>query len=459
MVNPINYIMDVKDPFESVMQGFSQGASVRRQPELEARERAAEERKQQSFELDTRRENQRFDQSEQTFQNQQTLFGQQQEAMAQQKAKAMQMQADLRDLVGNPNANAADYGEMILKYPELSSEIKSSFDLMDKPQKEVRLAGLSKLYTALDTGNNEIAKGIITDRIEAATNSGDEKSAAIARAMLQTFEMAPEAAKTMVGISLKGIGGSDYDVVMGGTGTVSKTKDFSDGTTLVMMNDGTRVVKDPAGNIVKGEDAARVIKEANQFEVEQSQSKSAGRETGKLKTQAELSAEAEGAKVAGKKGQELAEKAFESSAKTRANISNLNRAVELVETEGANSGVIQSKLPAWKASTIELRNMQNKLGLDVVGSVTFGALSKGELDLALATALPLKMEGPELAAWLKDKIVAQEKLADYLDEQARFLSKPGNTLNMWLDRDAPEAVTPQASTTLQSLLSKYGGGQ
>lgn len=72
------------------------------------------------------------------------------------------------------------------------------------------------------------------------------------------------------------------------------------------------------------------------------------------------------------------------------------------------------------------------MGLDVIGSVTFGSLSEGEMELALDTALPTGLDGPELIKWAEDKIAAQEKLATYLEEQAIFLSKPGATPADWI---------------------------
>ena len=84
--------------------------------------------------------------------------------------------------------------------------------------------------------------------------------------------------------------------------------------------------------------------------------------------------------------------------------------------------------------------MKNQLGLDVVGSVTFGALSEGELNLALSTALPTGLEGPELVKWAEDKIEAQEKLSAYLEEQAVFLTQPGNTSADWLIKVKTEGL-------------------
>ena len=72
-----------------------------------------------------------------------------------------------------------------------------------------------------------------------------------------------------------------------------------------------------------------------------------------------------------------------------------------------------------------LDNIQGKMALDVIGAVTFGALSQGELDLARNVALPTGLDGPELTKHLQDKKVAQQKLRDYYNEQIQFLDQGG----------------------------------
>jgi len=123
-------------------------------------------------------------------------------------------------------------------------------------------------------------------------------------------------------------------------------------------------------------------------------------------------------------------KAFEQIDKIQANILNLQDALALVR-EGADTGPIMSKLPSIRSASIALDNMQGRLGLDVVGAVTFGALSKGELDLAMSVALPTGLDGPELIEWIERKIAAQEKLMAYFEEQAIFLSQ-GNSQADWV---------------------------
>jgi hypothetical protein len=151
--------------------------------------------------------------------------------------------------------------------------------------------------------------------------------------------------------------------------------------------------------------------------------------------------------------------AFESLAKVNTNIANIDDAIAAIDA-GAQTGAVQSFLPSVRASSVALDNVQRRMGLDVIGAVTFGALSKGELDLALDTALPTKLGPLELKKWLIDKKTAQQKLAKYLDEAAIYLGTPGNTRAGWAKKRKEEAAdqqTPVGSSAIDDakLLDKY----
>jgi hypothetical protein len=139
---------------------------------------------------------------------------------------------------------------------------------------------------------------------------------------------------------------------------------------------------------------------------------------------------AKGRSLGGSAGK-LVDKAIDRMGKLRENNLKLKSVIAEVEA-GAETGVIAKNLPSFRASTLRLEQLQRELGLDVVGSVTFGALSEGELKLALDKGLPIGLDGPDLVQWAKEKISAQEKLANYLEEQAVFLSKPNTTVADWM---------------------------
>ena len=103
-------------------------------------------------------------------------------------------------------------------------------------------------------------------------------------------------------------------------------------------------------------------------------------------------------------------------------IANLLRARELVNTGEAASGIVSQFLPSFNAATAELRQIANTMGIDIINSATFGALSEAELKLALSTGLDITLEGPELVKFVDKKVAAQRKVRDELFRQAKRLT-------------------------------------
>jgi hypothetical protein len=200
----------------------------------------------------------------------------------------------------------------------------------------------------------------------------------------------------------------------GGSDKVQSSKVTPDGTTIIVMKNGTTRVISSEGIELKGKARADAIKASEDFGADVQERRAQGRGIG------ELSAKQVG-------------QAFVEVGKIKKNLGNIDEAIAAIDA-GASSGVIASKLPNITAASIQLANVRNQLGLDVIGSVTFGALSEGELNLALDTALPTGLAPKDLRAYLVNKKTAQTKLAGYLTEQATYLSKKGNTLAGWLEK-------------------------
>lgn len=87
----------------------------------------------------------------------------------------------------------------------------------------------------------------------------------------------------------------------------------------------------------------------------------------------------------------------------------MNRAIDALG-EGAQTGPVDRFLPTFRAATAELETIANELGITVINSATFGALSESELRLALDTNLPLGLNEGQLKAFLKRKMAAISKL-------------------------------------------------
>ena len=90
--------------------------------------------------------------------------------------------------------------------------------------------------------------------------------------------------------------------------------------------------------------------------------------------------------------------------------------------DGAESGFIRQFLPSFDAATAQLRAMGNALGIDIINSATFGALSAPELRLALSTGLDLSLSGKQLEDHIAAKIRAQTKLRNELYDKSRELT-------------------------------------
>jgi len=225
-------------------------------------------------------------------------------------------------------------------------------------------------------------------------------------------------------------GGTDEDAA-----EVQASSILDGGVVVTVMKDGTTKVLDATGKELEGEDRAEAIRVAEERGIEIQSGRAGGRRAATVAVNTSLSA-------------------FDQVGKSRSNIANLEEAKRLVQEEGANTGVIANRLPNWKDSTIALATVKNELGLDVVGSVTFGALSQGELTLALNTALPTNLSEDALVDWIDRKIIAQRKLQDYLYGQAIYLADGDKTIGDWLrkqrdekeERDRIEAEQRQSGT-------------
>ncbi len=167
-----------------------------------------------------------------------------------------------------------------------------------------------------------------------------------------------------------------------------------------------------------------------------------------LEAEAALASRIAGEKAAGAQAIALSGKAFDRLEPIARNIASYGTAIQLLD-DGAKTGRIASMLPSFSKASIGLDNLQKSLGLDVVGSTTFGALSQGELNLALDVALPTNLSPPDLRVWLVSKQNAQQKLKGYIEEAATFLGTPGNTVADFVQLRKARTASPQQEVAPQ----------
>ena len=85
-------------------------------------------------------------------------------------------------------------------------------------------------------------------------------------------------------------------------------------------------------------------------------------------------------------------------------------------------GFIRSKFPSFTEETSLFRSIKNQLGITVINSATFGALSESELKLALATEIDDNLQGQDLINYMERKKAATLKLYQAMAEEASMLS-------------------------------------
>ena len=224
-----------------------------------------------------------------------------------------------------------------------------------------------------------------------------------------------------------------YQNEMGGP-TVGARKIYGNGTIVQSTNQGQRVF-DPTGKLVTGAEAAKVIDEANKYEAEQAQ-------------------RIAGSKKIGTVTADQAVKAFEKAANVTTSMETIDRAIAAIDDK-AMSGFAANYLPNITKASAELQSAMNQMGLDVISTVTFGALSESEMNVAMETAVPRNLAGPQLREWLVEKRAAQVKARQALERAASYLSVPGNTIASWLELKSGQrqetTTNPYMSKSLQEL--------
>jgi len=209
-------------------------------------------------------------------------------------------------------------------------------------------------------------------------------------------------------------------------GGVRSSQILDDGTTIQVMSGGETRVVDPGGSVLQGKARADAVRAAQDYGVDIQSRRAGGREQSvsdvKLDMNPQIAGAVEKSQTQTKQSLDLAEKYYGKIAPINNYIANFDDAIRLIDS-GAATGKIESLLPSFRQSSIELDNVRRNLGLNVVGNTTFGALSKGELDLALDVGLPTGLEGNELKQWITNKKSAQVKMRDYLESAISYLGE------------------------------------
>jgi hypothetical protein len=166
-MNPIDYSIDVKSPFDAAMEGYKYGLDIRLQQEKE-------------------------------------------QAAARLNQQALQMQQDLGQFsskVRSGAASADDYAGIIARYPALSEHFKRAHDVQSEEQQRNTIGVASQVFSALQSGQEDIAKQLVDQQRQAAKNSGNAAAYNKADALYKNIDADPRGALNSAGMYLASVMG------------------------------------------------------------------------------------------------------------------------------------------------------------------------------------------------------------------------------------------------------------
>lgn len=164
MVSPIDYTMDVLNPFQAATQGFNTGLQTVNNLNAVKANQAEEERRKQ--------------------------------AAIQQQV----MNEDLYKFSNIPNKTAEDYANIIGRYPALAEPYQKAWNMMDAERQKQTLGTASQVYAALSNGSSDVAKQILDEQIKGYDNSGMKQEAFHLRNISKLIDTNPQAAQASIGM-------------------------------------------------------------------------------------------------------------------------------------------------------------------------------------------------------------------------------------------------------------------
>lgn len=151
---PINYSIDVQSPFEAALGGFKIGAA-----------------------------------------------GAEAQAQAQVREQAKKAQTELATLFTNPNATAADYERVLPFLPkDQAAIVTQGFERKTKAQQDSDLRMGAEVYSAIKSGQPDVAIQRLIDSAAALRNSGREQDAKAAEVSAEAIKINPTGAQTTVAL-------------------------------------------------------------------------------------------------------------------------------------------------------------------------------------------------------------------------------------------------------------------
>lgn len=437
MVNPINYVLGGESPVQQLFQGVEFGVGLRQQEQGLAQgaqqmeiNAAQEARNAEMQPLRVRQAELGLDQTRASIDRQRQQLAAADRELARQEAFQQSM-GSLAEL--GPAATLQDYQRVGAAFPEFGAAIGETWEQLDENRRKGVQTRLLQIGAALKGGAVDTAIQLGEEYAEAAENSGDPAAAATARAMVDAIKADPSTGLASLGLTLSSVDPEGAGKLFS-SAKVQSSEIIEGRVAVQQMNDGSvRVIDTATGQQLTGQAAQDAITAAEAAGIEAQGQRAGVRESAKIEERISGGESVKAAESLGAKRGEIIQDTGDTIKSVNSSLRNYDRAIRAID-DGAKAGVIYNRLPNITQQSAELKNALDSLGLDVIGSVTFGALSEGELKLAMETAAPRNLSAEELRAWLSERQDAQRKIRESLLEMQVFLADPNNTIQDWYEQ-------------------------
>lgn len=181
------------------------------------------------------------------------------------------------------------------------------------------------------------------------------------------------------------------------------SESYANGTTWVRTSKGENQVRLADGTIVDPKDAQAAIQAGLNSDIEQARMESQAAREGTLLAD-QIKDVSDNIQLIYSKGEKY------------------QRAIDAIDA-GADATFYRTFTPVFfqNGATMQFNNIAQQLGLDVIGSVTFGALSAAEMKVAMSTAVPNFASNEEARAWFVERLAAERALAQEMAEFQRYM--------------------------------------
>lgn len=152
-----------------------------------------------------------------------------------QRNQLQQLQAyqgQVASIVHNPDATPQDYAKLAAQFPQFAQQVQTAQNVQQVAQQRADLTTASQVYGALESGNTDMARNILQNKLQAQQNSGDSQAnIQSTQHWLDMIDQAPGYAKRIGGVYLaQALGPDKFTAAFGGINTAQNANEVQPAT-------------------------------------------------------------------------------------------------------------------------------------------------------------------------------------------------------------------------------------